>query len=66
MKSIEIKGRAYEKCLCVAEVLVEFVLSAALFNRGFVSHDYHGGLPKSFKFNHLPEDYEKATRMLMN
>ena len=42
------------------------MLLTAIFNREFINHAYLGGLPESFKFKHLPKDYEKIARMLMN
>ncbi|UCH32595.1 MAG: hypothetical protein JSV05_04250, partial [Candidatus Bathyarchaeota archaeon] len=66
LKSIKIRGNIHETGLLVAEVLIEFMLLTAIFNREFINHDYLGGLPESFQFKHLPKDYEKTARMLMN
>jgi len=66
LKSVKIRGNTHETGLFVAEVLVEFMLLTALFNKEFIKHDYLGGLPESFKFKHLPKNYEKTARMLMN
>ncbi|MFX1563229.1 MAG: hypothetical protein ACFFDP_07970, partial [Promethearchaeota archaeon] len=46
--------------------LIEFMLLTAIFNRDFINHDYLGGLPESFKFKHLPRDYEEIATELMN
>ena len=66
LKSVKIRGNIHETGLFVAEVLIEFMLLTAIFNREFINHDYLGGLPESFKFKHLPKDYEKVARMLMS
>jgi len=66
LKAVKIRGNTHETGLFVAEVLMEFMLLIALFNRKFINHDYLGGLPESFKFKQLPKDYEKTARELMN
>jgi len=66
LKAVKIRGNIHEIGLFVAEVLMEFMCLTAIFNRGFINHDYLGGLPESFKFKHLPKDYEKIARKLMN
>lgn len=65
LKAVKIRGNTHEIGLFVAEVLMEFMLLTAIFNREFITHDYLGGLPESFKFKHLPRDYEKIARKLM-
>jgi len=66
LKAVRTRGNTHEIGLFVAEVLMEFMCLTAIFNRGFINHDYLGGLPESFKFKHLPKDYEKIARKLMN
>ncbi|UCE95307.1 MAG: hypothetical protein JSV51_06135 [Candidatus Bathyarchaeota archaeon] len=66
LKAVKIRGNTHETGLFVAEVLIEFMLLTAIFNREFINHDYLGGLPESFEFRYLPEKYEKTARMLMN
>ena len=66
LRSVKIRGNTHETGLFVAEVLIEFMLLTAIFNRGFINRDYLGGLPESFKFKHLPKDYEKTAKKLMN
>jgi len=65
LKAVKIRGNTHEIGLFVAEVLMEFMLLTAIFNREFINHDYLGGLPESFKFKHLPKDYEKIAKKLM-
>lgn len=65
LKAVKIRGNTYEIGLFVAEVLMEFMLLTAIFNRKFINHDYLGGLPESFEFKHLPRDYEEITRKLI-
>lgn len=66
LKAVKIRGNYHEIGLFVAEVLMEFMLLIAIFNREFINHDYLGGLPESFRFKHLPRDYEKIAAKLMN
>lgn len=66
LKAVKMRGNTHETGLFVAEVLIEFMLLTAILNREFINHDYLGGLPESFKFKHLPKDYEKTARMLLN
>jgi kanamycin nucleotidyltransferase len=66
LKAVKIRGNIHETGLFVAEVLIEFMLLTAIFNKEFINHAYLGGLPESFRFKYLPEDYEKTARMLMN
>lgn len=65
LKAVKIRGNTHEVGLFVAEILMEFMLLTAIFNRGFINHDYLGGLPESFRFKHLPRNYEKIARKLM-
>lgn len=65
LKAVKIRGNRHETGLFVMEVLMEFMLLTALFNREFINHDYLGGLPESFRFRRLPRDYEKIARKLM-
>ena len=62
LKAVRIRGNTHEIGLFVAEVLMEFMLLTAIFNREFINHDYLGGLPESFEFKHLPRDYKKIAR----
>ena len=66
LKAVKIRGNTHETGLFVAEILMEFTLLTAIFNRGFINHDYLGGLIESFKFKHLPKDYEKIARKLIS
>jgi len=66
LKAIKIRGSTHETGLFVAEVLMEFMLLTALFNRKFINHNYLGGLTESFRFKQLPKDYEKTAKKLMN
>lgn len=50
LKSVKIRGNTHETGLFAAEVLIEFMLLTAIFNRKFINHDYLGGLPESFRF----------------
>jgi len=65
LKAVKIRGNTHEIGLFVAEVLMEFVLLTALFNRRFINHDYLGGVPESFGFKYLPRDYVKTAAKLM-
>ena len=60
LKAVQKRGNTHEISLFVAEVLMEFMLLIAIFNREFINHDYLGELPESFKFKQLPEDYKKT------
>lgn len=66
LKSVKMRGNIHEVGLFVAEVLWEFNLLVAIFNREFVNHDYFGGFEDSFRFKRLPKDYEKIVRQLFN
>jgi hypothetical protein len=66
LKAVKIRGNIHEVGLFVLEVLFEFNLLVAIFNREFINHDYLGGLNQAFKFKKLPKDYEKITRQLFN
>lgn len=66
LKAVKIRKNTYEVGLFVAEVLFEFNLLVAIFNREFVNHDYLGGLEEAFRFKNLPKDYEKTVRQLFN
>lgn len=66
LKAVKIRGNTHETGLFVAEVLMEFMLLTAIFNREFINHDYLGGLPESFEFKHLPREYERIATELMN
>lgn len=65
LKAVKIKGNTHEIGLFVAEVLMEFMLLTAIFNREFINHDYLGGLPESFTFKYLPKDFKKIATKLM-
>ena len=66
LKSVEIRGNTHEAPLFVMEVLMEFMLLTAIFNREFINHDYLGGLHESFEFERLPPDYRLIAERLMN
>jgi len=66
LKAVKIRGNTHETALFVAEILMEFNLLVAIFNREFINHDYLGGLNEAFKFKKLPKDYEKTARKLFN
>ena len=66
LKSVKLRGNTHEAGLFVSEVLGEQMLLVALFNRGFINHSYLGGLPESFHFKYLPQNYEQTVRKLMN
>jgi len=66
LKSVEIRGNIHEAPLFVMEVLMEFMLLIAIFNREFINHDYLGGLRESFEFERLPPDYRVIAGRLMN
>lgn len=66
LKAVKMRGNTHEVGLFVAEVLWEFNLLVAIFNRAFVNHDYFGGFKDSFRFRRLPKDYEKIVRQLFN
>ena len=66
LRAVKIRGNIHEVGLFVAEVLFEFNLLVAIFNREFINHDYLGGLNEAFKFKSLPKDYEKIARQLFN
>jgi len=51
--------------LFVFEVLFEFTLLTAIFNREFINHDYLGGLNEAYKFKKLPKNFEKNARRLI-
>lgn len=65
LKTVKTRGNTHETGLFVAEVLMDFMLLTAIFNRECINHDYLGGVFESFKFKHLPRDYEKTARKLM-
>ncbi|MDH5753757.1 MAG: hypothetical protein OEY95_00900 [Candidatus Bathyarchaeota archaeon] len=65
LKAVKIRGNTHEIGLFVAEVLMEFMLLTAIFNREFINHDYLGGLPESFTFKYLPKDFKKIATKLM-
>jgi len=66
LKAVKLRGNTHEMPLFVMEVLMEFMLLVAAFNRRFINHDYLGGLPESFEFERLPPDYEENARRLMH
>lgn len=66
LKAVKLRGNTHETPLFVMEVLREFMLLVASFNRRFINHDYLGGLPESFEFERLPPDYEENARRLMH
>jgi len=66
LKAVKIRGNTHETGLFVFEILFEFTLLTAIFNREFINNDYLGGLPEAFKFKKLPKDYEKIARKLLN
>lgn len=66
LKSVKLRGNTHETGLFVSEVLGEIMLLVAVLNRKFINHSYLGGLAESFRFKHLPKDYEKTARRLMN
>lgn len=66
LKSVKIRGNTHETGLFVAEILIEFMLLTAIFNKQFINHDYLGGLSESFKFKQLPKNYENVATKLMN
>ncbi|MGD8506658.1 MAG: hypothetical protein PVF15_08355 [Candidatus Bathyarchaeota archaeon] len=66
LRAVKIRGNNHELCLFVAEILMEFMLLTAIYNRKFINHDYFGGLAESFEFEHLPRDYERIATKLMN
>jgi hypothetical protein len=66
LKAVKIRGNVHEAGLFVAEVLFEFNLLVAIFNREFINHDYFGGFEEAFRFKRLPKDYEKIVRRLFN
>jgi kanamycin nucleotidyltransferase len=65
LKAVNVRGNMHEVGLFVEEVLEEFMLLTAVFNRAFINYDYFGGLPESFKFKNLPQNYEKNAKKLM-
>jgi len=65
LKAVKVRGNMHEVGLFVEEILEEFMLLTAIFNREFINYDYFGGLPESFKFKNLPKNYEKNARKLM-
>jgi len=52
--------------LFVLEILFEFTLLTAIFNREFINHDYLGGLNEAFRFKKLPKGYENIAKRLIN
>ncbi len=66
LKAVKIRGNIHEVGLFVAEVLWEFNLLVAVFNREFINHDYFGGFNEAFRFKKLPKDYEKTVKKLFN
>lgn len=66
LKAVKVRKNTHEVGLFVAEVLFEFNLLVAIFNREFINHDYLGGFNEAFKFKKLPKDYEKIARQLFN
>jgi len=66
LKAVKIRGNTHETGLFVFEILYEFTLLTAIFNREFINHDYLGGLNEAFKFKKLPKDYEDIAKRLLN
>jgi len=66
LKAVPLRGSTHEARLFVAEVLMEFTLLTAIFNREFINHDYLGGLNEAFKFKSLPTDFQKNAKKLLN
>ena len=65
LKAVKVRKNTFEMGLFVEEILKEFMLLVAIFNREFINYDYFGGLLESFDFKNLPRDYEKNARKLM-
>lgn len=62
-----VKERRYteDAYLFVCEILGEFMLLTAIFNRQFINHAYLGGLRESYEFENLPKDYEQNAKTLL-
>jgi len=66
LKAVKLRGNTHETGLFVAEILYEFTLLTAIFNREFINHDYLGGFNEAFKFKKLPKDFENIAKKLLN
>jgi len=66
LKAVKMRGNTHETGLFVFEILFEFTLLTAIFNREFINHDYLGGLNEAFKFKKLPKNFENNARKLLN
>jgi len=66
LKAVKIRGNTHETGLFVFEILFEFTLLTAIFNREFINHDYLGGLNEAYRFKELPEAFEENAKKLLN
>jgi hypothetical protein len=63
---VKIIGNIHEAGLFVFEILFEFTLLTAIFNREFINYDYLGGVKEAFKFRKPPKDYKTTAERLLN
>jgi predicted nucleotidyltransferase len=67
LKAVKERRNMEDAYLFVCEILGEFMLLTAIFNRCFINHAYLGGLKESYEFENLPKDYEQnAERLLLS
>lgn len=65
LKAVQERGNMEDLYLYVCEILGEFMLLTAIFNRRFVNHAYLGGLKESYEFENLPKDYQQNAEKLL-
>ncbi len=65
LKAVKDRGNMEDLYLFVCEILGEFMLLTAIFNRQFINHAYLGGLKESYEFENLPKDYEQNAKKLL-
>jgi kanamycin nucleotidyltransferase len=65
LKAVKVRKNTFEMGLFVEDILGDFMLLVAIFNREFINHSYFDGLIESFSFKNLPKNYEKNARKLM-
>lgn len=65
LKAVKERGNTEDLHLYVCEILGEFMLLTAIFNRKFINYAYLGGLKEAHEFDHLPKDFERNAEALL-
>jgi hypothetical protein len=65
LKAVKERGNTEEAHLLVCEILGEFMLLTAIFNRRFINYAYLRGLKEAYQFDYLPKDFKQNAEALL-